>query len=577
MKNVTCWLALALSLVACESAAGVGGACTRSSECTASLTCTYGRCRSACRESRDCPLGVRCIESDGAGVCTIETEERCTDAICAAPLRCVDGQCRTECTVTDDCLTGACDRGSCVELVSGSDAGMPDAGTADAGPPDAFTQTDAFVPLDAGPFACDPTTGAEHGALLDAILGADRGPAGFRMLSVGRIAAFTSPQNGASFLDGQITITTIPDASFGQAWFAYAEGPARALHIVRFNLQDPSDLVRFFPEGASTTIDHVLSFALATDEDRIRGIATIDPPPFTADTAAWVFTQGVTEPAFTPIVASSPPRSQFGRATITGGRSPYATLDVPLFFVMRERDETRPADMLSHVDLALGSPSFIDTFGLLPDGFVETDGSHGNIAIAYDPGRTTVVAWDQRAALLDDTFDVVTDATGVPAIATEPGTTIRSVVGYPRGTEIVFRGIDCPAGDTMPCRASLTRMSSMGGTSGQEVRRVDLAPVTSGYAFAALEAEASGGPGVSIPIRHIATDLSTVWDCDSGVPCIADVFPPEELAAGEVIADMRLSATRSVSGVGIVLAVLIRNESMGLDRIWVGGLYACRA
>ena len=77
-------------------------------------------------------------------MCSIDAEAHC--APCAAPLQCGSDQCRTQCLEDSDCWAGTCDGTTCLEPISGDDAGLivRDGGT-DAGTPDAPT-----TPSDAG-------------------------------------------------------------------------------------------------------------------------------------------------------------------------------------------------------------------------------------------------------------------------------------------------------------------------------------------------------------------------------------------------------------------------------------------
>ena len=126
MARVAC---LALLLVACQSAPAPGATCTRSADCASPLSCRHGRCRTECREARDCPPGLRCfLDASGVGACSIPSEDRCiTLADCDNDLVCDGAQCRTTCTNDAACgAGGTCQRGSCITPVSG--------GTLDAGP-----------------------------------------------------------------------------------------------------------------------------------------------------------------------------------------------------------------------------------------------------------------------------------------------------------------------------------------------------------------------------------------------------------------------------------------------------------
>lgn len=192
----------ALWLAACQSAAGEGAACARASDCPSPLVCGLGRCRAECAQSRDCPIGARCLASaPGIGVCSIAAEATCTD-FCAAPLRCENNQCRTECTSDGDCRAGRCVNATCVEPTSGVDAGpSSDTGAGDdtgAGPQDAGL--DAGQPMDAGLDAAMPDAGA-----LDAGLDAGDPDAFVAPADMGVDAACsTGCQEGTRCVSGRI-------------------------------------------------------------------------------------------------------------------------------------------------------------------------------------------------------------------------------------------------------------------------------------------------------------------------------------------------------------------------------------
>lgn len=147
-------LALVLTL-GCEARASLGSTCARDSECAASLTCIFGRCRAECRASRDCPLDERCLveTSTGIGVCSLGEVDACVTGSCAAGLACRSGQCVNLCGDVVSCPDGTCVGDTCVP--NRTDAGAPDdAGASDAGTSDAGTchgpSCDPVVALDIG-------------------------------------------------------------------------------------------------------------------------------------------------------------------------------------------------------------------------------------------------------------------------------------------------------------------------------------------------------------------------------------------------------------------------------------------
>jgi hypothetical protein len=57
--------------------AGVGVACTLSSDCASSLLCKFGSCHQACTSSTDCASGGRCVTANGVAVCQMPAESAC--------------------------------------------------------------------------------------------------------------------------------------------------------------------------------------------------------------------------------------------------------------------------------------------------------------------------------------------------------------------------------------------------------------------------------------------------------------------------------------------------------------------
>jgi hypothetical protein len=85
--------------------AAVSQGCSLNSDCTNPLSCTFGRCHSACNASVDCQHGERCIKVT-TGICQLDDETHCTySSDCPAPLKCaVDSQCRVACQTPADCF-----------------------------------------------------------------------------------------------------------------------------------------------------------------------------------------------------------------------------------------------------------------------------------------------------------------------------------------------------------------------------------------------------------------------------------------------------------------------------------------
>jgi hypothetical protein len=134
-----------------------GASCAMNSECQQGLTCSFGRCQSACKEQRDCPTGQQCVRS-GAGVnsCLLPAAEVCHySSECQLPLVCAaDFKCRNQCLADRDCATATqkCVQpdGVCAE---------PDAIAANGSLQNAATKADAAAPQSANaPDAPPPPT-----------------------------------------------------------------------------------------------------------------------------------------------------------------------------------------------------------------------------------------------------------------------------------------------------------------------------------------------------------------------------------------------------------------------------------
>jgi hypothetical protein len=137
MSKLSLSLGVSLLLVlGCGSSSKppVGQSCSLASECNNPLSCTFGRCHTACVQTRDCPAGQRCVKVTGGNVCQLDEEKRCpASGACQQPLICaIDLLCRNNCTTAADCTLGQmCASGTCAESIEvGSDGKLkvPDAG-----------------------------------------------------------------------------------------------------------------------------------------------------------------------------------------------------------------------------------------------------------------------------------------------------------------------------------------------------------------------------------------------------------------------------------------------------------------
>ncbi|MEM9188896.1 MAG: hypothetical protein AAGF12_06955 [Myxococcota bacterium] len=109
---------LLIALLGCapELPEAIGGGCELNSDCEAPLVCRLARCRKECSTSRDCAVGLDCVQDNqtGLGACQLPDELNCVrDSDCAASLVCTMGECTNECGCTDptvpcrDCPPGA--------------------------------------------------------------------------------------------------------------------------------------------------------------------------------------------------------------------------------------------------------------------------------------------------------------------------------------------------------------------------------------------------------------------------------------------------------------------------------------
>ena len=120
LLSVGVWVGCADEDVQRGSAQG----CSLSSECKNPLVCAFAKCHQACKSSRDCVTGERCVQSDRPYYvcqklgCTRNSE--CLGKQVCAP----DAQCHDECLTQKDCLADQlCTAGVCAdasELVNGT-------------------------------------------------------------------------------------------------------------------------------------------------------------------------------------------------------------------------------------------------------------------------------------------------------------------------------------------------------------------------------------------------------------------------------------------------------------------------
>lgn len=130
MRHLTSALLGLLTLVSgCTAVAPlsvIGDQCDKASDCEAPLICALGRCRRECEATRDCALGLRCIQlppPETAGVCQLPDETACdAPSDCQEPLVCAEpGGCLLPCDGSNPCIAGeSCGAGGICETVPGS-------------------------------------------------------------------------------------------------------------------------------------------------------------------------------------------------------------------------------------------------------------------------------------------------------------------------------------------------------------------------------------------------------------------------------------------------------------------------
>jgi alpha-tubulin suppressor-like RCC1 family protein len=118
VASVTASIGLLLLLASCSETALLDRAqgCSLSSECKSPLVCAFAKCSQACKSTRDCPPGDRCVQSDRPYyVCRAQRCARNSECeakqVCAA-----DGICHDQCLTQKDCLRDqVCAGGACAD------------------------------------------------------------------------------------------------------------------------------------------------------------------------------------------------------------------------------------------------------------------------------------------------------------------------------------------------------------------------------------------------------------------------------------------------------------------------------
>lgn len=106
--------------------ARLASSCSLDSDCADPLVCAFSACHTQCNDTRDCPIGQRCVASDKPfHVCQLPNEVECaTNTQCKGGQICGrDNKCRDACTTDRDCVAlQVCSGNTCAEpseVVSG--------------------------------------------------------------------------------------------------------------------------------------------------------------------------------------------------------------------------------------------------------------------------------------------------------------------------------------------------------------------------------------------------------------------------------------------------------------------------
>ncbi len=181
---------LFVALGACQTPAATGDSCVRDSQCGGTLVCALGRCRDACRSSRDCAPTERCLiePSTGLSACSLPRLDDCTTTQpCAAGLRCRDGACVNLCGDVVACPDRSCVDDVCVAHHDEVDASTDGAASSDGG-------LDGASPIDSGASGC-------HGPACDPVV----------HVSVGTDAVFATTASGAAWAWGSSSDAQLGD------------------------------------------------------------------------------------------------------------------------------------------------------------------------------------------------------------------------------------------------------------------------------------------------------------------------------------------------------------------------------
>ena len=143
----------------CETRVSLGNPCRSDSECAGGLRCNFGRCRTECVDSSECPSGRFCLTlSSTAGACTLPTDT-CRSGACEPGLMCEGELCVAPCA-TETCLAGT----TC-QSPRGVDVCLPPTLTSDAGMDAAMSTVDAGSDAQQTDAACAMSAPSTHGRI----------------------------------------------------------------------------------------------------------------------------------------------------------------------------------------------------------------------------------------------------------------------------------------------------------------------------------------------------------------------------------------------------------------------------
>lgn len=561
-------VAIAIAITACDPGIRIGEPCEFNSDCPRELVCGHGRCRIACRVSRDCGPGQRCVQSEaGSPVCTLEREGSCASgAECAGALVCRGGECRTSCELGCS-AEGRCEDGTCLEPRAGEDPSCS-------------------APMVCGDGIVQGCRGAQQVALLRAILGHEGGEA--QLLASHEIAGLRTPRIGDASLMPQIAIAgTASGGVPGLGVVAVVEGgsseprpgrePERFGRMHRFPLDDLSAVSAIpIPDEA---LNPVRSIALAEDGASIVGFWVADTP-MPSGTGAWVTSYSGGTLDIRPLTAGDPPSDGYPRSAIVGGRSAMLDTNFARHMINREDRERRGEWIFGAVNSDLSAADYrIVTTGEEYPALLHTSGSPGPLMVTHAPGLPLAV-WQVRRTVdvpIEQLDVAARDIAGPPTIALASAGGTDHIVGFPTPAGSVrFVQVICPA--TGSCRGT-TEFATQASFGSGPTSIVRLARLRSGYAYAGLAELVERDEGGPVQLLHLAFlseqgGMLDAFDRGTGTPGV--LIPPGGVTGGRIV-DVAIHAARGPDAITILVAALIRDEARLLDTIWLGGLRVCES